>query len=190
MKKLAILLAVALTASFSALAQPFGPPPDGFPGGRPPGFGPDRQELSSEEKKAIGAATTEKMKSYLELNEKQIKTLGKINKRFADVVGEEKKAGGTLGRPIYGDKSGPNYDTPGRPHPKKGNLEASDRPTPSEGFRPGPGAPEFGPVSFDDEYLVSRRNKYVKKLGKVLSADQFKNWKSRQRPFPGVDEFL
>ena len=192
MKRLLTLLAAALTTGFAALAQPQGPPPGGFPGAP--------KELSCKEKKEIGKATTEKMKSYLKLNEKQFKKLGKINKRYADVVGEEKHEApaekpGKIGRPIYGDETGPNYDTPRHPHPKPNGSAAggqgSSRPTPPPGFEPGngfPGGPGFGPSEDDIQYLAKRRAKYVKKLGKVLSADQLSEWKSRQRPFPGVDD--
>lgn len=179
MKKLAILLAAVLATGFAAVAQPQGPPPGGFPG---------RQELSCKEKKEIGKATTEKMKSYLNLTEKQIRKLEKANRRFADVVGEEKAAKIGTAKPIYGNQSGPFYDTPGRPHPS-GNNGVPGSWIKNQGPPPGFEAPEGqAPADFPaDPSVVSRRSRYVKKLGKILSEEQFGHWKSRQLPFPGAD---
>lgn len=177
MKKfLTTLLAAVLTAGFAALAQPQEPGSEAISG---------QKRLSCKEKKEIGRATTEKMQSYLELNDKQIKKLDRINKRFADVVGAERPR--TIGRPIYGDDR-PFYDTPGRPHPSGRNG------VPASWFRDEEILNELAmkeamaELPPEDATLIKRRVKYVKKLGKVLTADQYSTWKSRQLPFPGVDD--
>ena len=160
MNKLAIFLATligaTLASGFVAVAQPMGPPPS--------------QELSSKEKAAIGKETTANMQSYLELNAKQVKKLGRLNKRFADVVGQEKteKRSKPVGRPVFGDESGPNYGRPAKPGRQEPMFDVA-------GF----------PEDVISEELAARRKKYVKKLGKVLTAEQFQAWQSRQHPFPG-----
>ena len=131
------------------------------------------------------AARTESMTKKLGLNERQVRKVSRLNERFADVLGEEI----TIGKPIYGDSNGPYYDTPGRPHPSGNNG------VPGSWSRNPDGAPNVGPAigvapahvePMDPkvvEKLAKRRAKYEKKLSRILTPEQFTEWKEGQKPF-------
>lgn len=172
MKKLIFLFAVMLGTLSTAHALP--------------------QALSKEEKAALAAARTESMASSLGLEGKQVKKVGCLNKRFADVLGEEK----VPIRPIYGDRTGPYYDTPGRPHPSGRNgvpgswSRNSDGSADVFGISVGPAMDKTASSSApENEKAVAkalkRRAKYEKKLSRILTSEQFGIWQSRQLPFNG-----
>lgn len=115
-------------------------------------------DYSKAEKAEFAAARTEWMQEVLELSGKQLKKLSKLNRNYADVLGEEKP----FGKPVYGGTNGPFYDTPGRPHP--GQTVSG----------------EVAPAK-----VLKRRARYVKKLGKVLTETQFADWKTYILPLPG-----
>ena len=131
------------------------------------------------------AARTESMTTKLGLNERQVRKVSRLNERFADVLGEEI----TIGKPIYGDSNGPYYDTPGRPHPSGNNG------VPGSWSKNPDGAPNVGPAigvapaqvePVDPkvaEKLAKRRAKYEKKLARILTPEQFTEWKEGQKPF-------
>ena len=131
------------------------------------------------------AARTESMTTKLGLNERQVRKVSRLNERFVDVLGEEI----TIGRPIYGDANGPYYDTPGRPHPSGNNG------VPGSWSKNPDGAPNVGPAigvapaqvePVDPkvaEKLAKRRAKYEKKLSRILTPEQFTEWKEGQKPF-------
>ena len=131
------------------------------------------------------AARTESMTTKLGLNERQVRKVSRLNERFADVLGEEI----TIGKPIYGDANGPYYDTPGRPHPSGNNG------VPGSWSRNPDGAPNVGltvgvaPAQVEPmdpkvaEKLAKRRAKYEKKLARILTPEQFTEWKEGQKPF-------
>mgnify|MGYP007070251567 CR=1 FL=1 len=152
---------------------------------------PAAPQLTKAEKAALAQERTESMTADLDLTGKQARKVGTLNKRFADVLGEVKP----LGKPIYGGPSGPYYDTPGRPHPGgKNGVPGSWSRNPDGapaaggiGIGPAPDSGESGPAPISEKTL-KRRARYVKKLGKILTAGQFSLWKSSQRPFPGEDQ--
>ena len=156
MKKILILLAAAAIAVSAFAAAPVDP-----------------------------AARTESMTTKLGLNERQVRKVSRLNERFADVLGEEK----TIGRPIYGDYNGPYYDTPGRPHPSGHNgVPGSWSKNPSGAPNVG-SAVEEAPAKVEQvdpkvaEKLTKRRAKYEKKLARILTPEQFTEWKEGQKPF-------
>ena len=130
-------------------------------------------------------ARTESMTKKLGLNDRQARKVYRLNLRYSDVLGEEI----TLGRPIYGDSNGPYYDTPGRPHPSGNNG------VPGSWSKNPDGAPNVGPAvgvapvqvePMDPkvaEKLAKRRAKYEKKLARILTPEQFTEWKEGQKPF-------
>ena len=164
MKKIIVLLAAATLAVSAFAADPAAAPVD-------------------------PAARTESMTAKLNLNERQVRKVSRLNARYSDVLGEEI----VLGKPIYGSESGPYYDTPGRPHPSGQNGVPG-----SWSKNPG-GAPQVGPAigvapasaqsDASDakavEKLVKRRTKYEKKLSRILTPEQLAIWSEGQMPFTG-----
>lgn len=143
------------------------------------------------------AARTESMTAKLSLNERQVRKVSRLNARYSDVLGEEI----VLGKPIYGGESGPYYDTPGRPHPSgqngvPGSWSKNPNGAPdgaAMGVSSAEVAPADGAAVADDsaagskkvEKLLKRRAKYEKKLARILTPEQFKDWSEGQKPFTG-----
>lgn len=136
-------------------------------------------------------ARTESMTKKLGLNDRQARKVFRLNNRYSDVLGEEIK----IGKPIYGGPEGPYYDTPGRPHPSGQNGVPGSW---SKNPNGAPDGPAMGVSSaevaatdgdaFDAkavEKLVKRRTKYEKKLSRILTPEQFKEWSEGQKPFTG-----
>lgn len=134
-------------------------------------------------------ARTESMTKKLGLNDRQARKVFRLNNRYSDVLGEEIK----IGKPIYGGPEGPYYDTPGRPHPSGQNgVPGSWSKNPGGEPNVGPAigvAPASTQSDASDakavEKLVKRRTKYEKKLSRILTPEQFKDWSEGQKPFTG-----
>ena len=143
-------------------------------------------------------ARTESMVSKLCLSDRQARKVLRLNKRYSDVLGEEIK----IGKPIHGGPEGPYYDTPGRPHPSGQNgVPGSWSRNPNgapDGAAMGVSSAEVAPAegaavaggsapanSKAVEKLLKRRAKYEKKLARILTPEQFKDWSEGQKPFTG-----
>ena len=143
-------------------------------------------------------ARTESMTKKLGLNDRQARKVLRLNKRYSDVLGEEIK----IGKPIHGGPEGPYYDTPGRPHPSGQNgVPGSWSRNPNgapDGAAMGVSSAEVAPAegaavaggsapanSKEVEKLLKRRAKYEKKLARILTPEQFKDWSEGQKPFTG-----
>ena len=142
-------------------------------------------------------ARTESMTKKLGLNDRQARKVLRLNKRYSDVLGEEIK----IGKPIHGGPEGPYYDTPGRPHPSgqngvPGSWSRNPNGAPdgaAMGVSSAEVAPADGAAVADDsaagskkvEKLLKRRAKYEKKLARILTPEQFKDWSEGQKPFTG-----
>ena len=142
-------------------------------------------------------ARTESMTKKLGLNDRQARKVFRLNNRYSDVLGEEIK----IGKPIHGGPEGPYYDTPGRPHPSGQNgVPGSWSKNPNgapNGAAMGVSSAEVAPAdgaaiadgsdanSKEVEKLLKRRAKYEKKLARILTPEQFKDWSEGQKPFTG-----
>ena len=143
-------------------------------------------------------ARTESMVSKLGLSDRQARKVLRLNMRYSDVLGEEIK----IGKPIHGGPEGPYYDTPGRPHPSGQNgVPGSWSRNPNgapDGAAMGVSSAEVAPAdgaavaggsapanSKKVEKLLKRRAKYEKKLARILTPEQFKDWSEGQKPFTG-----
>lgn len=142
-------------------------------------------------------ARTESMTKKLGLNDRQARKVLRLNMRYSDVLGEEIK----IGKPIHGGPEGPYYDTPGRPHPSGQNgVPGSWSKNPNgapDGAAMGVSSAEVAPAdgaavadgsdanSKEVKKLLKRRAKYEKKLARILTPEQFKDWSEGQKPFTG-----
>ena len=142
-------------------------------------------------------ARTESMTKKLGLNDRQARKVLRLNMRYSDVLGEEIK----IGKPIHGGPEGPYYDTPGRPHPSGQNgVPGSWSKNPNgapDGAAMGVSSAEVAPAdgaavadgsdanSKEVEKLLKRRAEYEKKLARILTPEQFKDWLEGQKPFTG-----
>lgn len=142
-------------------------------------------------------ARTESMTKKLGLNDRQARKVLRLNMRYSDVLGEEIK----IGKPIHGGPEGPYYDTPGRPHPSGQNgVPGSWSKNPNgapNGAAMGVSSAEVAPAdgaavadgsdanSKEVKKLLKRRAKYEKKLARILTPEQFKDWSEGQKPFTG-----
>jgi len=168
MKKLVILLASALLGSAVSFAQPQGAP-QGQMGGRP--------TLTTEQKNEMAQKQTDQMIQKYGLTQAQGKKLLKLNKKYADVLRPEK--------PDFDKKNaGDNKNSRPTP-PNKGQRPNMGQGGPQGGPGMGPGmgqgGPQGGPMGGNDN-IRQQRQKYEKKLSKILNANQFAAWEEDQMP--------